>query len=153
MVTNLFLELAVIDWESEVIDYEDLQNITSQMYPGRSHEERAKLIRSSYGRLYKIWRFLYKLSPNISIIECILTKLVGRSITVGPVTIYGCNAMMWYWEIYGSYKGDRGYWLFRPPCFKIFGHRGFTLGRLYWSPDGTPGHGKAKNFYGKESGY
>lgn len=137
MEISIFDALAVIEFESQNIDYYEL------MYRLNS-EDRDKLNRVySKSSLYKIWKLIWKISPNYYFLDFILTKVIGEHIDIGNLTIFGYNAMMYLFRL----KTDKGFWVFRPPCIFIMGERGFTWGQLYFSPDGTSHNPKAKIYY------
>ena len=77
------------------------------------------------------WRY-----PNLSFWE----NFFGGYITIGPVTIYGENAMHWAVNI----KTKRGYFCFSLP-FRCFGVRWPQY--CYLSPNGTPQHPETKHYY------
>lgn len=137
MEINIFDVLEVINFESENIDYYEL------MYRLKS-ENRYKLIKIySESKLYKIWKIIWRISPNYYLIDSVLTKLIGEHIDIGNLTIFGYNAMMYLFRL----RTKRGYWMFRPPCIFIMGNRGFTWGQLYFSPDGTSHNPKSRIYY------
>lgn len=134
MSYSLFDVLDVINFESNNIDFYEIKN------PQFKNQ-----IRES-SKLIKIWRIVWKATPKAEMVEFVFSKLFGEHISIGSLTFFGCNAMMFAFQIYTK----AGIWLFRPPCFNLFHHK-FTWGRLYVSPDGTPSHPKAKIYYGKNS--
>jgi hypothetical protein len=144
---NLFIELAVIDFESENIKYDDLYLM---FFKNHSQDYMRKQMREVYERslLYKVWRSLNNFSPSLRNFDRLLSRGFSGHINIGSnITIFGYNAMMWAI----TWKGEKGYWLFRPPCFLIMGGRGFTLGRLYCSPTGQRSNPKTVHYYGKNS--
>ena len=141
---NLFFALRVIDFESEICTYydvkKDLRRINPRVDDLVLHQEINKVYNS---KLYKLWRIIWKISPNYYFWDWFLTKYFRNGFNLFGVKFCGYNAMMWaiQWQ-WGDY-----YWLFRPPCFLVLGGRGWTWGRLYKSPNGTPRHPDAVHYY------
>ncbi len=77
--------------------------------------------------------------PALTIVE----NWLGGHVTLGPVTIYGANAMHWGVIVLTSH---RGYFCFRLP-FRCFGH--WWPLYCYLSPDATP-QGATKWWWGEQ---
>ncbi|QLE46429.1 hypothetical protein FD723_40165 (plasmid) [Nostoc sp. C052] len=134
MSCSLFDVLDVINFESENIDYYEIKN----------PQFKSQILETS--KLYKIWSVVWKISPKAQMAEFVFSKLFGEHISIGNLTIFGCNAVMFAFQLHTK----KGIWLFRPPCFNLYKHK-FTWGKLYLSPNGTPSHPEAKIYYGKNS--
>lgn len=93
-------------------------------------------------KLLKVWKILWRMSPNIYNIEKLFSKLFAGNITIGNLTISGCNKMMFNFEL----KTNTGLWWFQPPCVNLFWHR-FTWGRLCFLPDGIIKHPNRVIYY------
>ncbi|AND75556.1 hypothetical protein [Nostoc phage N1] len=132
---TLFDVLQYLEFECTNIDYDELPaHLRNWDFRTRVWEE---------SKILKYWMMLYKLSPNIRNIDMWFTHWLGGHISIGNLTIFGCNAMMFSFDYRIPGKGT---WNFRPPCFNL--HWGkWTWGKLYFSPNGTPGHPLAKIYY------
>lgn len=140
---DLFSVLAVIEFESENIDFYEMEQRIYKRDPGANIRQIRDRVYSS--KLFQLWSFLYRRSPNYFTLDWLLSKAFGNGLSFFGVHFAGYNAMMWAisWK-YGGY-----WWVFRPPCFLVLGRRGWTWGRLYKSPNSTPCHPQARLFYGK----
>lgn len=143
---NLFIELAIIEFESGNIEHDEMYSIVKNI-DSDIDVWNARLSVYNGGKLYKLWRFIYYCSPNYSTLDRILSKYLSGHNDIANFTFFGYNAMMWAIQ----YRGKRNYWLFRPPYFKILGRRGFSWGKLYCSPNGTSKHPDATIFYDFDS--
>ncbi|WP_144427395.1 hypothetical protein [Nostoc piscinale] len=137
---SLFDVLDFINFESGNIDWDDLCEINKNFR--MNSQLRGEIWSSS--QLIKTWWVLWKFTPSFRMADFIFSKLFGGHITIGDLTIFGCNAMMFAFQLHTK----KGIWLFRPPCFNLYKHK-FTWGRLYLSPDGTPRNPRARIYYGK----
>ncbi|XAI95730.1 hypothetical protein [Dolichospermum phage Dfl-JY23] len=125
---TLFDVLLFIEFESSNIEYEEL--------PKRLRDMRDEFWQTS--KLLNVWWKLRKLSPSMNNIDWFFSHFLGGHISIGRLTVFGCNAMMYM----TTWKSKTGTWCFRPPCFNT--HWGiWTWGCLYFSPNGTPGHEEA----------
>lgn len=129
---TVFDVLKYLEFESGNVDFYEL--------PKRIRELRNEFWETS--KLLRIWKKLEKLSPNMRNIDRFLSKYFGGHFSIGRLTVFGCNAMMYII----TWHSDNGYWRFRPPCFNTHWER-WTWGCFYFSPNGTPGHPEAKIFY------
>lgn len=141
---NLFNALTVIEFESNNIDYYDMQEKWHQSKFTR--DEQYQIYANS--RIYKTWQTIYKLSPNLRTLDRLLSKFVGGHVSIKlgnyDLTFFGYNAMQWAIQL-GT---QSTYWLFRPPHYSLLDRRGFSWGRFYQSPNSTPWHPQAKIYYG-----
>jgi len=87
----------------------------------------------------KIWKRFYKY-PGLGFWE----NFFGGHADIGPVTVYGENAM--HWAVTVRVKG-RGFLCFRLP-FRCFG--GWRPLYCYFSPDGTPTNA-SRWFWGRKA--
>ncbi|PHJ65017.1 hypothetical protein VF04_04335 [Nostoc linckia z7] len=130
---SLFDVLDIINFESGNIKYHQIKN---QQFKNEIWES---------SKLIKLWWFMWRLSPKADMVEFIFSKLFGEHISIGNLTIFGCNAMMFAFQL----RTKKGIWLFQPPCFNLYHHK-FTWGILYLSPNGTSRHPMAKIYYGRK---
>lgn len=138
MEYSIFDVLDFINFESGNIDYDDLLETNPKF--ARDRELRYRIWASS--TLIRIWWILWKITPSIRMIEWLFSRFLKDHVTIGNLTIFGCNAMMFAFQL----RTNNGVWLFRPPCINLFKER-FTWGMLYRSPNGTPGHKDAWIIY------
>jgi hypothetical protein len=111
---NLFFELALIDFESGNIHYDDLESISRKLGIKDDLWEMRKIFyKSSF--IYKIWLFLYQITPNHRNLDYILSKLVGGHINFCGVTFFGYNAMMWAIQWRGTFQDKHGVFFYFVP--------------------------------------
>lgn len=127
---NIFWQLALIDFESDRITYDDLRDRYSQVFKESSYKRTTEFIElkgTEWGWLVKLWFRTYKLFPRPQAIDLWLMKHLGGHLNLGKLTWYGHNAMSWTAKFYGKL----GIWTFQPPCFNC--RRKFTWGEFRYS--------------------
>ncbi|QVQ57094.1 hypothetical protein ELBI_89 [Anabaena phage Elbi] len=132
---TLFDVLLYLEFESNNLDYDDLPAKL------RNWDFRCAVWENS--KLLNIWYKIFQIAPNIRNFDKWFSRWLGGHFSIGNLTVFGCNAMMFSF----CYRiPGKGTWNFRPPCFNLH-WRKWTWGLLYFSPNGTPRHPLAKIYY------
>jgi hypothetical protein len=141
---DLFFVLAVIDFESERSDDTDFHWLMEAYRYSEPEQLRAEMYKAHYSLVFQVWRRLWKISPNFYFFDWALSKTLGKILfSFGRVTIFGYDAMRFAHKL----RCFGGVLTFCPPSSYPFGCRK-TLGKLFWSLDGSSDNPSAKFLYG-----
>jgi hypothetical protein len=146
MLLDLFFVLAVIDFESERNDEADFYWLMETFHFSEPGELRSAMNKAYSSPVFRAWQRLWKMSPNFYFFDWALSRTVGKIlVTIGPLTVFGYDAMRFAHRL----KCFDGILTFCPPSSYPIGCRK-SLGKLFWSPDGTSSSPNAKFIYGSK---